>query len=503
MVRSSILPLIVCAVALLLTVGASGQPQPSKPDAASPTVDYWVGTFFMPDAAAPEARFVVTFTQDPATKEWSATLDIPVGPGMSGSIGVQMKEVVHTDTKLGFLSPAPPADNLYEATRGPDGTTAEGRVMVSRMQPLPIRMHRVGLAVADACRARRPQTPQPPFPYTQRDVSITNPTDGTVIGGTLTIPGGAGPFPSIALISDAGPHTRDHEEGTHRPYAVLADQLARRGIAVLRTDDRGIGRSTGSQTASTLDDAARDAVAAAVFLRSQPELDPARTGLLGRGEGALVAAKAAAASTDVGFVILLAPAGFPGAKVLPQSQGAILGAQGDRADYISDRGQHLAHTLGLLVEKAPDAEVRGAIAADVKSRVAAKHDWGDLNDAQLAQGIDAQFNTFTTARFRSWAAEDPAASLGALKCPVLALFAERDMTIPAAPNMPRVKSLLEAGGSADREVALVPGVNHYFQRCGTGFDEEHDRIEETVAPEVIDRIAAFLSRRAAGPGGAP
>jgi pimeloyl-ACP methyl ester carboxylesterase len=366
--------------------------------------------------------------------------------------------------------------------------------MVSRIQPIPIRLNRVTQAVADAFRARRPQMPQPPFPYSQREISFTNPVDNVTIAGTLTIPGGAGPFACVALLSDTGVHTRDHEEGTHKPYLVLADLLARRGYAVLRTDDRGMGRSEGAHDASTLDDATRDIGAAIAFLKSQHEIDPGRIGLLGRGEGAVVAAKAAV-STDVGFIILLGPAGFPGAKVLEQRETAILTAQGDRPDYIKARAEHLARTLNLAASNAPNEQIRAAIADDLKSRVAAQHDWGGLTDAQLSEGIDAQFNIYTTPRSRSWLAEDPAASLSALKCPVLAVFAERDMFILTPHNQPKVESLLQSGVSSEHSVVVIPAANHYFQHANTGFDEEHDRLDETVAPDVVELIAAFLSRR--------
>lgn len=491
----TILPFIPPILLSFAIAAAPGAPvQPSKAEPTGPNTEYWVGTFFMPDAAAPEARFIVTFTRDPSSGEWAARLDIPSGPGMSGSIDVEMKEVVHSETTLGFLSPAPPAENVYETTRQPNADTAEGRVMVSRVQPIPISLHRITQAAADSCRANRPQSPRPPLPYSQRDVSFTNPDDGTTIGGTLTIPTGTGPFPCIALLSDTGPHSRDHEEGTHKPFLVLADQLARRGYATLRTDTRGLGRSGGSHSAATLDIAAQDALAALVFLKSQPEIDPGRIGLLGRGEGAVVAAKAAT-SPDTRFVVLLAPAGFPGAKVLEQRESAVLTAQGDRPEYIQARTQHLARTLGLIVSGADDEAVRAAITDDIKSRLAAHHDWGDLTAAQLSQGIDAQFAIFTTPRSRSWLAQDPGAPLSALKCPVLALFAELDMDIPTQQNLPKVKSLLSSGTTAERSVIVIPAANHFFQRANTGFDEEHDKLDETLSHETIDQVTAFLSRQ--------
>src|SRR4030042_2005149 len=94
----------------------------------------------------------------------------------------------------------------------------------------------------------RPETPQKPYPYTEQDVKFPNVHDDIVLAGTLTYPKSGGPYPAAILISGAGPQDRN-EEGFagHRFFQVLADDLTKRGIAVLRYDDRGVGESTGSQ----------------------------------------------------------------------------------------------------------------------------------------------------------------------------------------------------------------------------------------------------------------
>ena len=73
-----------------------------------------------------------------------------------------------------------------------------------------------------------------------------------------------------------------------------------KGIAVLRVDDRGVGKSTGSFAVATTTDFMLDAQAALKFLRSRKGIDARRTGLLGHSEGALVAALLAAKDRSVG-----------------------------------------------------------------------------------------------------------------------------------------------------------------------------------------------------------
>src|SRR5262245_36860240 len=93
---------------------------------------------------------------------------------------------------------------------------------------------------------QRPQTPKAPFPYQEREVTYTNAADKTTLAGTLTVPAGKGPHPAVLLLPGSGPVDRNETMlPGHKPFMVIADHLTRRGIAVLRTDDRGVGESGG------------------------------------------------------------------------------------------------------------------------------------------------------------------------------------------------------------------------------------------------------------------
>ena len=156
----------------------------------------------------------------------------------------------------------------------------------------------------------RPQHPKPPFPYAARDVKVESTDPGVTLAGTLTVPEGAGPHPAAVLLTGSGPQDRDETLFGHKPFLVLADHLSRRGIAVLRLDDRGFAGSTGDLAIATPADFATDARAAVAFLASQPEVDPRRVGLIGHSEGGLVAAMVAGdvdpeARAAVAWVVLL------------------------------------------------------------------------------------------------------------------------------------------------------------------------------------------------------
>jgi pimeloyl-ACP methyl ester carboxylesterase len=165
---------------------------------------------------------------------------------------------------------------------------------------------------------RRPQTPKVPFPYREEAVRVENREGKATLAGTLTVPPGKGPFPAAILISGSGSQDRDETIFGHKPFLVLADALTRRGVAVLRVDDRGVGQSTGGVLDSTSEDMAGDVRAELAFLRSRPEIDPKRIGLIGHSEGGLIAPMVAAKDHEVAFIVLLAGTALPGEEILYQ-----------------------------------------------------------------------------------------------------------------------------------------------------------------------------------------
>ncbi len=169
----------------------------------------------------------------------------------------------------------------------------------------------------------RPQTPKPPFPYRAEDVKYENKAGGVKLAGTLTLPPGAGPFPAVILITGSGAQDRDESMLGHKPFLVLADYLTRRGVAVLRVDDRGVGGSTGSIKTSTSEDFAGDVLAGLEFLKGRKEIDRKKIGLIGHSEGGIIAPIAAARSKDVAFIVLMAGTGLPGSQIV-EAQGQLI-----------------------------------------------------------------------------------------------------------------------------------------------------------------------------------
>jgi len=510
----------LCASLLLSLSGQTASasiPQPtpspaSKPAAASEKVEHWIGAIYPPNASCPQVTFVVTFRLPAGAEQWAATLSITPGCSVGGMLNVEMKDVVYTDTRIQFVSPPPPADNLYDLVPEPDKQSARGQLLLGRQQPVLIRMRRATADEARDAAPRRPQMPTLPLPYQTREVSITNPDDAITLSGVVTlppqqdanVPGGAHPAkrPAVILLGDENPHDMDQTEGFHKPGLVLADQLTRQGIIVLRYDDRGMGKSGGSSLDQTLLQVAGDAKAAASLLATLPEVDPARIGLIGRGEGAIVAAMAAAENTAIGFVVLMAPAAVTWKDVLILRERRVLEAQGEDPDYIKDRIERYTKLLDLAVTGKNLEELRAGLRADMLSRGDAQRMGGAANDFQATELAESQIQYLTVPRVMSRLTVDPKPYLEKLCCPVLALAGELDMHTPAKDTMPGVEAALRVcpGDAAKRLTTRVfPATNHWFQPCNTGFDDEYDQIELTISPEVLRTIAEWVNVTPAKP----
>lgn len=317
----------------------------------------------------------------------------------------------------------------------------------------------------------RPQEPKKPYPYDEVEASYENPSQGVKLAGTLTVPREGKPVPAVLLISGSGPQNRDEELMGHKPFKLLADYLTRRGIAVLRVDDRGTGGSSGSLMNSTTADFATDALAGIAYLKTRSEVDPARIGLLGHSEGGVVALIAASGSKDVRFIVMLAGTAVPGEQVLYAQSEAILRAQGLNEMMIAANQKiqkRIFETLRAQKDDRAAAETIRGFAGEVEARRAA-NPW-----------------------FRRFLELDPAGYLRKVTCPVMALNGEKDTQVLARQNLPVFAKTLEEAGNRDYAIVKLPRLNHLFQTANTGHPSEYARIEETMAPVALETIFHWI-----------
>ena len=350
-----------------------------------------------------------------------------------------------------------------------------------------------------AQRMRQPRVQEPlgPVPYRVETVRFAHREAGIELEGTLTLPEGPGPHPGVVLVTGQGPQDRDETILGHKPYLVLADRLTRRGVAVLRYDDRGVGRSTGDFDAATTMDFAQDAAVAWRFLAARPELDAGRVGLLGHSEGGLMVARAARdLESRPAFVVLLASPGLPGEEFYLEQDATESRRRGVDEGAIKLRGERKREMFAVLRAE-PDPR-RGAekLRAAMLAMELTEPERAEIAAAgvRIEELIEQQIAQLNTRWHRHFLNQDPATVLRELRMPVLAMVGGRDVQVPPHASLPAIRSALATGVCPSIEVIELPGLNHLFQTCTTGLPDEYAGIDETIAPVALEAICAWIEK---------
>ncbi|MHB1193024.1 MAG: alpha/beta hydrolase family protein [Longimicrobiales bacterium] len=476
MIRPTLLAALTLA-AVLAPIRPLGAQVTPAPQAFQGT---WTGVL---EAGAAKLRLVFHVAVG-AGGALSGTMDSPD----QGAAGIPATSVTAQGSTLRFA-----VANLgmtYEGTLSADGTRLEGTFTQGPAR-LPLALSR-GEAPAPPA---RPQQPKPPFPYRVEEVRITHAAAGVVLGGTLTLPEGAGPFPAVVLVTGSGPQDRDESLMGHKPFLVLADHLTRQGIAVLRYDDRGVGGSTGTFSTATSEDFTSDALAAVAFLKARSGVGA--VGIAGHSEGGLIGPMAAVRSNDVAFVVMLAGPGLPGDEIL-YLQGALIARAEGASDAQAAANLAIQKRLFAVVRAQPDTAVAAqelrhalqeavaAFPAETRRRME-----GELTPAAL----EAQARQVNSPWFRFFLTYDPRPTLEKVRVPVLALNGSLDLQVPAEENLREVGEALKRGGNPDVTTRLLPGLNHLFQTARTGGPSEYATITETMSPTALEAVSSWILER--------
>ena len=289
----------------------------------------------------------------------------------------------------------------------------------------------------------RPQNPVTPYPYKTEEVTFKNVADGATLVGTLSYPIGykKGKTPVVLMVTGSGQENRDEEIFDHKPFLVIADYLARHGVATLRYDDRGFGKSTGGDVehATTLD-FMRDAASGVDFLRTSKQFG--KVGILGHSEGGSIAFMLGAKG-KVDFVISMAGIGVKGDTALTAQANKILELTGQSMRFSTHQ-----YRMNAIIERSP---------------------W---------------LNFFIDY--------DPSGDISKTLCPVMAINGSRDVQVIPSLNLMGIKAHLKP--NSKNIIKEYPSLNHLFQHCKTGNVLEYRMIEETISPEVLEDIVRFIKQ---------
>jgi pimeloyl-ACP methyl ester carboxylesterase len=452
---------LLVLLVLLALPGRSWSQAPTRP--AAPLDGIWKGSLPVPGGQLEVLFRFVKLTSG----EYFATLDVPQQKVRSLAVTVETR----ADTVV--LTSAE-ANSRYVGHLVAGGSQMKGVWQQPGLRA-PVQLVRTETAAAK---------PRLTPPYREEEVLIANTKDNLKLGGTLTVPAGPGPFPAVVLLSDAGPQDRNGTINGFATLGALGDYLTRRGIAVLRFDDRGVGRSTGA-TQSTTAALVSDAQAALAFLRARPELDHAHLGLVGHGEGGNVALLAAAQPQPPAFVVGLAPAGLSGADIVLQQQEASLRTLRTPSSQLAAMLKRQQSIFDVIRHTPVSSQARPIVANLLKQSNAA------LTDEQ-AQASAAEM---VTPRYRYYLAFDPSETLGGVTCPVLLLYGTADANLNPDTNAAALVKGLKNNPAV--MVRKLPGVNHLFQPDPTQWPIVSGEARANFSPAAEDAIRAWIVEQTA------
>lgn len=455
------------------------------------------------------ASLKIVFHVTAAGTEYSATMDSPD----QGARGIPISAVRLDGKNVTFEVAA--VGGHYRGTLNESGESIEGTWKQSGLS-LPLDLTRQPAQTSQvpaetpqepSHEARGGDEPSSPFPYIAKDVEFADEKICIRLAGSLTIPEGKGPFPAVVLVSGSGPQNRDEEILGHKPFLVLADYLARCGIATLRYDDRGVGGSTGNFQTATTFDFVDDAQVALDFLAEQPEVDARRVGVIGHSEGATVASILAArgakdeqnsdenskANAKVAFIVLLAGPGVQGDELLLLQNAALGRAFGLSDEQISEANRLNRELYSIAMSSEEDAAMLRTKL--VETLADALNSTSDLTEQQKhARRVQAQAQAdqLLSPWMRTFLALDPSDYLRKVGVPVLALYGSKDLQVPARENLAAIAAALEAAGNTTATLIELEGLNHLFQHAVTGLPSEYGEIRETFAPEALQHIGDWI-----------
>lgn len=415
----------------------------------------------------------VVFNVSKSENGFSSTMDSPD----QGAKGIPVTTTSFENSILKLQIPA--AAISYEGTLNKENVIVGNFVQAG--QSFAMNMSR---GIIEKKVVLRPQESQVPYSYYSEEVTFENKTDENVLAGTLSLPQKEGHFPAIILISGSGPQNRDEELMGHKPFLVLADYLTKKGIAVLRFDDRGVAKSTGDFKKATTMDFAKDVQAGVDYLRSRKEIDKNKIGLIGHSEGGVIAPIVAGNSKDIDFIVLLAGTGIRGDKLMLLQKEKIEGQMGVPESEIQ-KGQEIfkgAYDL-VIASSENDTNLKNKINSYFKLQFGDK-----MSEAQIS-GLTAQITSPWMVYFLKF---DPSTALEKVKCPVLAINGDKDLQVPADVNINAIKNALVKGGNKKASTKIIPNLNHLFQECKTGSPDEYATIEQTFSPIALEEISKWI-----------
>ncbi len=327
--------------------------------------------------------------------------------------------------------------------------------------------------------------------------SVTYTRGKITYGATFSLPDNSKKVPAVIFISGTGPQDRDGSMAGFKFFAELASYLNGRGIAVLRIDDRGVGKTTGIYQQATTEDFAQDIEAGIDFLKKQPQVDTKKIGLLGHSEGGAVSFIVSSRHKDIAFLVSMAGLATKGIDAL-RKQNAALVASAKIPDHDKKRYNEINELMFQTVYDNVEKDSLGL--AKVMQET---YDTWKKKDDEYVKSLDIKFDHFrfpiysytmqaTGAWYRYHITFDPAKFIPKIKAPILALNGDKDLFVACQDNLSNIEKLAKEGGNKDVTTVVVPDVNHLFLACQECTPAEYSKLKKAFPPQVLTTIGDWI-----------
>lgn len=340
---------------------------------------------------------------------------------------------------------------------------------------------------ATASIQRRPQTPKAPFDYPTEEVSFENPTDKNTLAGTISLPKDKKNFPIIIMITGSGSQDRNEEIFGHKLFAVIADDFAKKGIATLRLDDRGVGGSSKGNDNPTTASYATDINAAVEFLAKKGYKN---IGLLGHSEGGMIAPMVATSNKKVKFIVSMAGPGIELDQLMAmqiEKGGQLAGENSEKLKLDVEISKKTFQFIKSYKGNDLTTELEKMYLVDFQ-----KYPESIMPKENLAVMAKNESEKFTNKWLLYFISFDPADYISKLKIPVLAINGSLDFQVDAKRNLNGFEKNLTKAGNKNFKIVEMSGMNHLLQECTTGYVSEYGEIEQTIAPKALAEMSNWI-----------
>lgn len=351
------------------------------------------------------------------------------------------------------------------------------------------RGHTFTLTMVRGAYKPKPKKQEPKdFPYIVEEVEIFNPETNVSLSGTLTAPYDYKCDKIAILVSGSGLQNRDEEILGHKPFLVLSDYLTRNGIAVIRYDDRGFGKSTGDVENATTYDLSLDAESVVKFIRNDKRLKDMKIGIIGHSEGGVIAPMVAARNSDVDFVVMLAGPAIEMSNLLARQNYDVIKSSGQSEEIAKQYSKLALEAYKIVKNKKLSTNDKKTKVAEIIRKMNSLVGEDSSEENAIQESVDVLFSPWMYYSLNS----NPQDDLCKVKVPLLALNGDKDVQVYSKDNLSSVEKAMKKAKNNNYKIIELKGLNHLFQKCIFGSPNFYGKNEETFNEDAMKTIAEWI-----------